>query len=163
MRKPAGPSVKSGAGKAQIYREQSVEERTEAARHAAIALRDFPVLGTGGGSFHIAFVPFQPSELRGYFDHAHNDFAEFMIETGLIGIGLLSAIVLASLYHVLRVLLVRHNRFARGMAFGSLMGIVALMIHSFVDFNLQIFSNSLFFLIILSIPYLVGSRSSRNH
>jgi len=158
MRKPLTAS--SGP---QVYREESVEERTEAARHAAIALRDFPILGTGGGSFHIAFVPFQPSDVRGYFDHAHNDFAEFMIETGIIGVGLLAAIVLASLFHGLRILLVRRNRLARGMAFSSLMGIVALMIHSFVDFNLQIFANALFFMTILSIPYLAGSRGNGNN
>jgi hypothetical protein len=160
LRKPEGSSAKPGGSGPQPYREQSVEERTEAARQAAITLRDFPILGTGGGSFHIAFVPFQPSGLRGYFDHAENDFAEFMIETGIIGLGLLASIVLASLFHALHILLVRRNRLARGMAFGSLMGIVALMIHSFVDFNLQIFSNSLFFIIILLIPYLVGSRGN---
>ncbi len=155
------PPAASTATPSRSYREESVEERTEAARRAAIALRDFPVFGTGGGSFHIAFVPFQPFDVRGYFDHAHNDFAEFVIETGIIGVGLLGAIVLASLYHALRIQSVRRNRLARGMAFGSMMGIVALMIHSLVDFNLQIFSNALFFIVLLSMPYLVGSQSSQ--
>lgn len=158
---PEALASASGAPGPRSYREESVEERTEAARRAALALRDFPVLGTGGGSFHIAFVPFQPSDVRGYFDHAHNDFAEFVIETGIIGGVLLATMVLSSLFQAVRIQSVRRNRLARGMAFGSLMGIVALMLHSLVDFNLQIFSNSLFFILLLSFPYLVGSRGNQ--
>lgn len=164
LRKPvAASSSQPDERGSQANREESVEERTEAARRAAIGLRDFPILGIGGGSFHIAFVPFQPSDLRGYFDHAHNDFAEFIIETGIVGMGLLATIVLASLFHILRILLLRRNKFARGMAFASLMGIVALMIHSFVDFNLQILSNSLSFILIISIPYLISNHGSNNN
>jgi hypothetical protein len=56
------------------------------------------------------------------------------------------------------------------MAFASLMGVTALMIHSTVDFNLQITSNGMMFLIVMCLPYLVGqgthassrSRSMRN-
>lgn len=164
QRKPVAASTSKPDEKGpRAYREESVEERTEAARRAAIALRDFPVLGTGGGSFHIAFVPFQPADVRGYFDHAHNDFAEFIIETGIIGLVLLAAMVLASLFHALRILLVRRNPMARGMGFASLMGVVALLIHSVVDFNLQILTNALFFIVLLSFPYLVGSRGGNGY
>jgi len=44
-----------------------------------------------------------------------------------------------------------------------LMGIVALLIHSVVDFNLQILSNALFFIVLLSFPYLVGSRGGNRY
>jgi hypothetical protein len=54
---------------------------------------------------------------------------------------------------------VRRNRLARGMAFVSLMGIVALLLHSGVDSNLQFLANLLIFIVILAIPYLVGSRA----
>ena len=140
------------------YKEESVEQRIEAGRRGAEIAKDFPLLGTGGGSFHIAFVPYQPFEFRGFFDHAHNDFVEFAVETGGAGLLLLAGIVLGSVYHALRILAVRRNRLARGMAFASLMGIVALLLHSAVDFNLQIFSNGLLFIVIIAIPYLVGSR-----
>lgn len=155
-------SRKPGAQVASLDKEESVETRIEAGRRAAVILKDFPILGAGGGSFHIAFVPYQPFELRGYFDHAHNDFVEFGVETGAVGLFLLAAIVLASLFHALRILLLRRNRFARGMAFASLMGMVALMIHSFVDFNLQILANGMLFVVILTLPYLVGSRPGSN-
>jgi O-antigen ligase len=141
------------------YKEESVEQRIEAGRRAAEIIKDFPLLGVGGGTFHIAFIPYQPFELRGFFDHAHNDYVEFGVESGGVGLALLAAIVLLSVYYALRILIVRRNRLARGMAFASLMGVVALMIHSVVDFNLQIPANALMFIVVLSLPYLVGTRS----
>ena len=144
-----------------VERQETLEQRTEAARAAVTVVRSFPVFGTGGGTFHIAFMPFRPPELRGYFDHVHNDFVEVAAETGLIGLVLLAFIVTHSAFRAVRILLMRHDPLARGMAFAALMGIIALMIHSAVDFNLQIPANAMLFLVIVALPYLVGSEGRR--
>ncbi len=136
--------------------EESVEERIGPGLHALDIVRDFPLLGAGGGTFHLAFFPYRPAEVRGYYDHAHNDFFEFAVETGLVGLLLLGALVLHSVVSSLRILLTRRNQFARGMAFASLMGVTTLLIHSAVDFNLQNTANAMLFLIVMSLPYLVG-------
>jgi len=42
----------------------------------------------------------------------------------------------------------------RGMAFASTMGITALLIHSWVDFNLQIPANAALFMVILALGWI---------
>lgn len=139
--------------------EESLEQRLGPGMHSLKMVEDFPLLGTGGGTYHLAFFPYRPFEVRGYFDHAHNDFFEFATEVGLVGMLLLAGMVLHSLYSSIRILLDRHSQFARGMAFASMMGVLTLMIHSAVDFNLQNTTNAMLFLVVMSLPYLTGVRS----
>jgi len=42
----------------------------------------------------------------------------------------------------------------RGIAFAAIMGIIAILIHSTVDFNLQIPSNAMMFMILLAMAWL---------
>jgi hypothetical protein len=47
------------------------------------------------------------------------------------------------------------------MAFASIMGILALMIHSSVDFNLQIPANAMLFMVILALGWVAGYAERR--
>ncbi|MDD2684787.1 MAG: O-antigen ligase family protein [Gallionella sp.] len=142
----------------QQLREESVEARVGPGLHALEISRDFPVLGVGGGTFHLAFFPYRPIEVQGFYDHAHNDYFEFAVEVGAVGMMLLALMTMHSMVYAVRILVNRRDQFARGMAFASLMGVVALLIHSTVDFNLQNTTNGLLFIVVLSIPYLVGAQ-----
>lgn len=135
--------------------EESVEQRSRAALASIRIVRDFPLMGTGGGTFHIAFPYYRPSEVQGFYDHAHNDFVEFASEVGLLGVTLLAALVLHSAWCSLRLLVNSRDQLARGMAFGSLMGMTSLLIHGTVDFNFQNTANAFLFIVVLSFPYLI--------
>jgi len=135
--------------------EESVEQRSRAARYATGIVRDFPLLGTGGGTFHLAFPHYKPSELQGFWDHPHNDYVEFASDVGLLGFLLLALMVLHSIWQSLKLLLRSRDQLARGMAFASLMGVTSLLIHGFVDFNFQNPANAMLFMILLSFPYLL--------
>ncbi|MBK6741990.1 MAG: O-antigen ligase family protein [Hydrogenophilales bacterium] len=147
--------------------EQTVEARIEPARYSVDLIKSFPMLGSGGGSFYNVFSRYRPPQADTFYDHTHNDYVEIASDTGLIGAALLGGFVLVSLGRMVWVLRVRHSAFARGMAFGGLMASVALIIHSFVDFNLQIPANALTMTVILALGWcsaaLPGSPSqSRN-
>lgn len=149
--------INKGAGGQSVQSvpsEESVEERSEAGRDAMQIIRDFPWLGTGGGTFHLAFPHYQTVTLTGYWDHAHNDFVEFSSEAGLLGSLLLVLIVAHSVLQSVKQLTHSRDQFACGMAFASLMGVTSLLIHGTVDFNLQIPANAMLFIIVLSLPYL---------
>lgn len=138
------------------YHEESLEERVGPGLRALEMVRDFPVLGTGGGTFHLAYFPYRPQDVRGYYDHAHDDFIELAAEVGLLGMAVLVMLVGHSLYRSFRLLADKsQSQFVQGMAFASLMGVVELLIHSSVDFNLQNLTNAALFLVVLSLPYLV--------
>ncbi|MGB0128375.1 MAG: O-antigen ligase family protein, partial [Rhodocyclaceae bacterium] len=110
-------------------KEESVELREDAARHALDLVKDFPAFGTGAGSFYNAYLRYRTPR-DGYFDHAHNDYIEIAADDGLIGLGILGLFVAATLAKGVLVLRKRRSSLPRGVAFGTLMAVVALIIHS---------------------------------
>jgi len=150
-----------------IYRELqptggSVEERLEPSRYALNMIKDYPLTGSGGGSFYAAFPKYRPSDISAYFDYAHNDYVQISTDTGVIGLGLLGLVVLSTFVVALRALYERRDPLCRGIAFGATMGIIALMIHSWVDFNLQIPANALTFVVLLALGWTAYSMN-RHH
>lgn len=141
--------------------EESIEQRSKAARSAIQIIHEYPWLGTGGGTFHLSFPRYQPPEVQAFYDHAHNDYVEFAGEVGLVGVLLLALLVANSVLHSVRLLLRSHDQMARGMAFACLMGITSLLIHGTVDFNFQNPANAMMFLIVLSLPYLQSRVQTR--
>jgi O-antigen ligase len=133
---------------------ESVEARTEAARASLPIVRDFPLFGTGGGSYYNIFLSYRtPQYGYVYLDHTHNDFVEIATDYGLVGLGLLGSLVAMTLVTVLRVMAKRRSSTPWGMAFGVAMAIVGLLIHSTVDFNLQIPANALTIVVILALGW----------
>lgn len=111
--------------------------------------------GIGAGAFGASYSLYKSSEVDIFgFLHAHNDYLELAITLGLIGFVPLCLLVLLALYKVLKTLSKRHDQLAIGLAFASLMGIISLMIHSAVDFNLYIPANSLLFVVLLALGFL---------
>jgi len=53
--------------------------------------------GVGLGGFEAAFKAFQPPHIAGWYDYAHNDLLQWLVETGLTGLLLLAALVVALL------------------------------------------------------------------
>jgi len=137
------------------------DDRQLAYAHATTLVADYPALGAGPGSFHAVFPRYSGADVGGFYDHAHNDYLQFAAETGWIGLGLLGLIVVLSLAEALRAQYRRHDPLMRGMAFAAVMGIVALLIHSWVDFNLQIPANSALFTVLLALAW-ISSRLGRH-
>ena len=137
------------------------DDRQLAYAHATTLVADYPALGAGPGSFHAVFPRYAGADVGGFYDHAHNDYLQFAAETGWIGLGLLGLIVVLSLAEALRAQYRRHDPLMRGMAFAAVMGIVSLLIHSWVDFNLQIPANSALFTVLLALAW-ISNRFGRH-
>lgn len=140
--------------------EESVEQRQIAARYALGLVRDFPLAGTGAGSFYGSFVRYQPPGNH-FFDHAHNDYVELAADWGLIGFALAAALVLQSAAVFMRTLFKRRSSMARGMCFGALMGTVGMAIHATVDFNLNVPVNALLMVLVLAVGWSATSLPSQ--
>jgi O-antigen ligase len=137
---------------------ESVEARTEAARTALAIVRDFAVVGSGGGSFYNVFLSYRtPQYAYAYVDHTHNDFVEIACDYGLTGLTLLGLVVGLTLWKTVWVLSKRRATLPRGIAFGVTMSIVALLVHSMVDFNLQIPANALTMVVILAMGWIAAT------
>ncbi len=111
-----------------------------------------PLTGTGLGTFAVAYPAFKTLDRQGLFAHAHNDYLELLAETGWPGLLLFlgfAAWVLGRGWGAVRTALARRNRgdpALRRRALwltGCLGGVLALLIHGLVEFNLRVPANAL--------------------
>jgi len=116
-------------------------------------IHDYPVTGTGLGTYGLAFRRYQTALVNYFFEHAHNDYLEFASDTGLPGAALLFVPILVLLAKMIVSFLGDPRRYRRAVTLGCIGGTVAILIHSAIDFNLQIPANALVFAIILGIAY----------
>ena len=130
------------------------EQRDEVALYTLKQWQDYFITGSGGATYQYIFPAYRGYEIKQYYDHTHNDVLEFASETGLIGIILLISIVSLSFYTAIKALSLRREPLMIGLAFTATMAILALVIHSFVDFNLQIPANSATFMVILALSWI---------
>jgi len=130
------------------------EDRDEVARDTLAIVRDFPLTGTGAGSFYSTYPMYNSGESSpGFTRHTHNDYLQFASEFGLPALAVLGFIVLASFGAAVSALIKRRDRLLQGMGFAATMAIISLLIHSAVDFNLQIPANAAMFVILLALAW----------
>jgi len=147
-----------GVGKVAQRLEQtslSSEKRDEVDIYTLDYWDDYFWTGSGLGSYHTTFPRYQGADVTSFYDHAHNDYLEFVAETGLIGVLLLAIAILLTIGVVFSALYRRRRALNRGIAFSVTMAIIALLIHSTVDFNLQIPANAATFMLILGLGWVV--------
>jgi len=73
--------------------EVGLDSRKAAILDSLHILRDHPWLGTGLGSFEVAYPGYQSLSSDATWDHADCDFAEVLAETGLVGALLVAAAI----------------------------------------------------------------------
>jgi len=109
--------------------------RLPAWRATASMAADHWALGTGFGSFDAAFPLYRPPSIHVRWQHAHNDWLQSAAEGGWVT----PILVLAIGVSVFRRRgTTTTSRLARAIHLGALAGIVAVALHSFVDFPLKI-------------------------
>jgi len=114
--------------------------------------KDFPLFGSGLGTFVHIFPMFRSFHIRGLVTHAENDFLQLLSEVGLIGTGLLLILFLFLFFRVVsgvRSLSQRDPQKYIGL--GGVVGILALMFHSLVERNIQIPANAFLFTFIFAL------------
>jgi hypothetical protein len=129
---------------------RDVEDREEPSAYALDMARDYPLFGSGPGTFYTAFTRYRGPDIRAFFDYAHNDYMQFLVETGALGAVLAGSLALMALVLAVLALSRRRDPLARGFAFAVLMGVSSIAIHSTVDFNLQIPANAFAFMVLLA-------------
>jgi len=111
----------------------------------------FPLFGVGFGAFGDVYQAYDISGMEYALVHAHNDYLEYLVELGVLGFGLLAFIIGLILFKSFRTWSVRHHPELKGLALGGLVSVVAMLIHSLTDFNLQIPANKLIFAAVLAL------------
>lgn len=129
------------------FRDVTLGRRASMFGGAARIFRDHPIKGCGLGTLIDVFPAYENAYDGKVIDHVHNDYIEGLAETGLLG-GICGAIFLCTLYREGRKnFIAEQGHFSRGLHGGAIMAVSGLLLHSFVDFNLQIPANALLFLL----------------
>lgn len=118
-------------------------------------IRDYPILGTGLGSFGLAFTRYDTRSGFLRVEQAHNDYLQTLSDAGAIG-ALVGLFFIVTLFRLGLKRAASEDKFRRGVAIGALAGCFAVLIHSFFDFTLHTTSNALLFLVVAALATLNG-------
>ncbi len=127
------------------------ELRLEIWKDSLGIVRDFPLTGTGAGSFMHVYPAYRTIRGEGIADHAHNDYLELLTDGGIIGAGLFAWFMAAVLTQSYQAFLKRKDPYARHLFAGALAGITAFLLHSITDFNFFINANGLYLFLLLGL------------
>ncbi len=113
-------------------------------------IKDKPFTGTGPGTFTRMFPAYLLPGLSTLPLFAHNDYLQFAAETGV----LFFLLILWLLFFFFRMGFKRiksRSRQTMGISLGAMAAVVAILIHSFSDFNLHVPANVVLFTVILGV------------
>lgn len=138
------------------FRDDAFVVRSEIWRATLRMIADHPIFGIGLGAFATMYPHYDSSPGLRYTAEAHNDYLQLLAETGVAG-GIIGIGFLAFLIRTMR----RSLSLTAGtrqwsLAVGTSAGIAAGLIHSLVDFGLQITANALVFLSLVAVLLRLG-------
>lgn len=108
-----------------------------------------PLLGVGIGAYETAFPIYTKSNGSIIVGQSHNDYLQVLADAGIVGAIIAGWFIFLVIRESWRGIRLRDATLS-SIALGSGAGIFAILIHSFVDFNLQLPSNILLFFILLA-------------
>jgi O-antigen ligase len=125
-----------------------------------------PVWGWGLGTFPTVYPGYRSFYTNLFINEAHNDYAQLLVETGLLGFVLMLWFLVAMYRHGLPTSRRWEFTWDGALSLAALLGCTGILIHSFVDFNLQIPANAALFYVLCALAASepsAGSFSRRKH
>ncbi len=107
-----------------------------------------PVLGFGLGTFPVAYPEFRSFYSTFIVNQAHNDYLQLLVETGVAGFAI-AIWFLVTVFRQAAGKLKNWTESASGaLTVIALLGCIGILVHSFLDFNLQIPANAALFYVL---------------
>jgi O-antigen ligase len=137
----------------------STETRTEISggmrlsidRDALHMFRQRPVLGWGLGTFPTVYPQFRSFYTNFFVNAAHDDYMQFLTETGLLGFAAILWFLVVLYRTALRKIGDWTSDVTSAVTLACTLGTTGILVHSFVDFNLQVPANAAFFYVLCTI------------
>ena len=110
-----------------------------------------PLLGWGLGAFPIVYPEFRSFYTTFFVNQAHNDYLQLLVETGLVGFSI-AVWFLVTVFRRAEAKLKDWTETASGaLTMAALLGCLGILVHSLLDFNLQIPANAALFYVLCAI------------
>ncbi|HZQ68426.1 MAG TPA: O-antigen ligase family protein [Terriglobales bacterium] len=110
-----------------------------------------PILGWGLATFPEVFPQFRTFYTDFYVNAAHNDYLQLLTETGILGFGTMIWLLMATYRGAVRKLANWPSDTNGAVALAAIIAVTGLLVHSLVDFNLQIPANATLFYVLCAI------------
>jgi len=107
-----------------------------------------PIAGWGVGVFPDVYPRYRSFYTTFFVNHAHNDYLQLLVETGALGFGLMTWWLVIMYRHALKKIRCWKSDINGAVALASLVGCTGILVHSFVDSNLQIPGNAALFYVL---------------
>lgn len=120
----------------------SADTRLHLWRETLSLIQAYPLFGCGLGGYESAFRKFQITLPAMSVDFAHNDYLQFLAELGIIGFVILSTLLAVVFYQALRASVEQEPINGRCLAIACVGSMIAILLHSVADFNMQIPANA---------------------
>jgi O-antigen ligase len=124
-----------------------------------------PVVGWGLGTFPTVYPSFRSFYTNLFVNEAHNDYAQLLVETGLLGFGLMLWFLVRLYQYGLPTSRRWEFEWDGAVSLAALLGCTGILLHSFVDFNLQIPANAALFYVLCGLaasPLAASSKPGRS-
>jgi O-antigen ligase len=110
-----------------------------------------PFLGWGLGTFPIVYPEFRSFYTTFFVNQAHNDYLQLLVETGVAGFAIAVWFLVLVFRHASTKLKNWTETASGALTVAALLGCVGILVHSFLDFNLQIPANAALFYVLCAI------------
>ena len=124
-----------------------------------------PIWGWGLGTFPTIYPSYRSFYTNLFVNEAHNDYAQLLVETGLLGFGLMLWFLVRLYQRGLPTSRRWEFKWDGAVSLAALLGCTGILFHSFVDFNLQIPANAALFYVLCGLaacPLTKSTRSGRS-
>jgi hypothetical protein len=130
----------------------SFEDRFRYAQKTMDVFRDYELGGVGVGNFQYAYPRYQSTADMGLLiDYAHNDWAQYLAEAGVLGMAALMIGLGYFVFYLLRLWQSRRDPYVLALGVVPVAALTTMGVHSFFDFNMHIPANVLTLTAILAV------------
>lgn len=137
--------------------ETSESARTQVYRDTIDLISDHPWRGVGPGMYRFRFRAYQTADLGSSYAHAHNDYLQVAAEWGIPLALLFWGFVAWRFARATRLFFSSRSPWRRGVGLGCAAAIFSLLLHSLVDFNLQVPASLAYFCVVLGLGWAAES------
>jgi O-antigen ligase len=110
-----------------------------------------PILGWGLGTFPVVYPQFRSFYTNFFVNEAHNDYLQLLSEMGLLGFATMVWFVAELFRRVPRKIQKWTTDVSGAVTLACTLGITGILVHSLIDFNLQIPANAALFYVFCTI------------